>query len=167
MFRIFILSMIIFAFTPVLCMSYVSVYPGFGVGFLKWGDGPTDLQTTGFVGFRVHPMVGIVMEGNYSFESAYGYTIHVVQAGGGMDIFVIGFMSKKPLVDPYFYARGGYTRGFGVPGAGNGGYARFGGGIPFLLGTIMPYVEFGGFIAFGGGGSSTAFNLMGGLRFDL
>lgn len=158
--KLFILVMAILVILPAASMA--GIYPGFGVG-LNVGGG-TSLLPGGHFGFKVAPMLGIVVEGFY----LRNFTAHTngIVVGGGTDIFILGFTHHKLLIDPYVYGRGGYMRFFGDFG-GNLGYIRFGGGVPFNLGTIQPYAEIGAFITLGGGGSQGSFNLAGGLRFNL
>ena len=140
--------------------SIADSYPGFGGGLLAAGGGAIWL-VGGNYGLRVHPMVGINIEGFYNYSGGS----HVYGVGGGADIFFLGFLKKKLIIDPYAYGHGGYM---GIIGDGyaSGGFIRFGGGVPFVLNApVTPYVELGAFIGIGSGGTLTAFNLMGGIRF--
>lgn len=139
--------------------SIADSYPGFGGGLLV--DGGANWLVGGNYGLRVHPMVGINIEGFYSYDG--GFHLHAV--GGGADIFFLGFLKKKLIIDPYAYVHGGYL-GIAGDGYASGGFIRFGGGVPFdLNASVTPYVELGAFMAIGSGGTSTMFNLMGGIRF--
>ncbi len=164
--KVFFTLMVVLMSISAVSMA-MGMYPGFGAGISV--DGGTTFNVGGHLGLTVHPMFSVVMESHFhttGYDSYY-YTgrVNAVSVGGGMDIFILHFKPHKLIIDPYVFARGGYGRTFGDYG-GNGGYVRFGGGVPFVLDTIMPYAEIGAVIEFNGG-TDIRFNLMGGIRFNL
>lgn len=133
----------------------MKIHPGVGLGFSA--DGGTVFLVGGSMGFEVNPMFRMVFEGGYG----RGGNANHFWAGGGTDIFFLP--NKKLIAQPYAYGSGGYKHS---PNQ-NGGYARFGGGVEFnLKAPVIPYAEIGGIIYFGGG-TQGAFNLMGGIRFNM
>jgi hypothetical protein len=160
--KLFILVMAILVVMP--AASLAAMYVGFGGGINA--DGGTAVLVGGHFGFKLMPVLGIVVESTFHTQSVFGARINGIAVGGGTDIFILAFTRHKLFIDPYIYGRGGFDRTFGDNGS-NGGYARFGGGIPFNLGVVKPYAEIGANISFGHGGSQGSFNLMGGIRLAL
>lgn len=160
--KLFILVMAILVILPAASMA--GTFIGFGGGINA--DGGTALLVGGHLGFRIMPVLAIVIESNFHTQSVFGSRINGIAVGAGTDIYFLAFTPHKLIIDPYIYARGGFDRTFGDFG-GNGGYVRFGGGVPFNLGTVKPYAELGAFVGFGQDASQTSFNLMGGINLDL
>lgn len=160
--KLLFLLMTVLVILPAASMA--ATYVGFGGGINA--DGGTAVLVGGHFGFRVMPVLAIVIESNFHTQSVFGARVNGISVGGGADIFILAFTRHKLFIDPYIYGRGGFDRTFGDFGS-NGGYARFGGGVPFNLGVVKPYAEIGANISFGHGGSQGSFNLMGGIRLDL
>jgi hypothetical protein len=161
--KLLFLLMAILAILPTASMAK-GFYTGFGAGINA--DGGTAFLVGGHFGFRAIPILGIVVEGTFHTQSVFDVRTNGIAVGGGADIFILAFTRHKLIIDPYIYGRGGFDRTFGDAGD-NGGYARFGGGVPFDLGVVKPYAELGVNISFGHGDSQGSFNLAGGLRFNL
>ena len=94
--------------------------------------------------------------------------------GGGTALFVgaegrVYFIPNYNfIIQPHALFGGGYSRTFGAAGF-NAGYIRFGGGMDFEIprAPIAPYFDMGALIGIGGDGTAGAFQLEGGLRFNI